>query len=168
MPDHPEFSFCAQEQLYAKTGSTGGVHCPDWRVLFSPEFRICNVRASRLLQRNIGLAREVVLTAVRSSGDSIQMEDLARSASVGLSKCSYGKTLVPIRRQRSAVRFLGGVIVDEHLVDPEAEQPGEAKGQRETGIELPRLDRVDRLARHACPLGEIRLGPAAFLSEGFQ
>ena len=49
----------------------------------------------------------------------------------------------------------------EDFLDRQAEQLGDAKGQRKRGIVFAGLDRVDALARHLEPLGEVLLAPGA-------
>src|SRR3546814_17341346 len=49
----------------------------------------------------------------------------------------------------------------ETIFDPQLEQVGDAEGEGERRVVFPRLDRVDRLARHFEPLGAIALAPVA-------
>src|SRR3546814_18887738 len=49
----------------------------------------------------------------------------------------------------------------ETIFDPQLEPVGDAEGEGERRVVFPRLDRVDRLARHFEPLGEIALAPVA-------
>src|SRR5687768_9060558 len=61
-------------------------------------------------------------------------------------------------------RFSPSIIapIIENLLDPQLEQPRQAEGERQRRVMLARLDRIDRLARHADPAAELGLAPAAF------
>jgi len=49
----------------------------------------------------------------------------------------------------------------EHLLDGQAEQLGDSKGERQRRVVLARLDGVDALPRDAETLGEVALAPVA-------
>src|SRR3546814_15796479 len=61
----------------------------------------------------------------------------------------------------SEIFFFIASILQENIFDPQLEQVGDAEGEGERRVVFPRLDRVDRLARHFEPLGEIALAPVA-------
>ncbi len=67
--------------------------------------------------------------------------------------------------QAAGARGADSLVVGEDLLDRLAEQPRDAERDRQAGIELAVLDRVDRLAREAQLLGEIALRPAALCSQ---
>ena len=54
---------------------------------------------------------------------------------------------------------------DENLLDRQVEQLGDAEGERQRGIVFAGLDRVDALARHFEPLGQVLLAPVALGAE---
>src|SRR3546814_17922388 len=61
----------------------------------------------------------------------------------------------------SEIFFFIASILQANIFDPQLEQVGDAAGEGERRVVFPRLDRVDRLARHLEPLGEIALAPVA-------
>src|SRR5262245_53441613 len=64
-------------------------------------------------------------------------------------------------RSTSNFRAVGA----EDLLDLELEERGDGEGQRQAGVVLAGLDRVDRLARHAEALRQIALRPAVLAAE---
>src|SRR5690606_314945 len=72
-------------------------------------------------------------------------------------------------RSTAAVRLTGRstprlsvLAIIENLLDRHLEKARDAEGQRQGGIVLAGLDRVDRLPRHVEPQGQFRLAPVAF------
>lgn len=55
----------------------------------------------------------------------------------------------------------GSGAVIENLFDTLLEQLGDQESQRQAGVVLAGFDRIDRLARHVQPFGEVALRPAA-------
>src|SRR5271157_404039 len=57
------------------------------------------------------------------------------------------------------------ILVAEDRFDGGFKETRQFEGQRKTGVELARLDGVDRLARDLQPLGQIGLRPVAFSAQ---
>src|SRR5688572_17056546 len=67
----------------------------------------------------------------------------------------------PLRETGALPSVLRSLVLQEHLLDQQPECVGDAERERQGRIELPVLDRVDRVARNLDPVGELRLAPAA-------
>ncbi|SPE24969.1 hypothetical protein SBA5_470090 [Candidatus Sulfotelmatomonas gaucii] len=59
-------------------------------------------------------------------------------------------------------------VLQKYLLNPQPEQPRQLERQRQAGIELPRLNSVDRLPRHFQPLGQIALRPVPLSAQHLQ
>src|SRR5687767_9416950 len=73
----------------------------------------------------------------------------------------------PCSRSSPSPLSITAPIVEEFL-DPQVDQPRHSEREGKRRIMLARLDRVDRLARHADPAAKLRLAPAAFSAKDTQ
>ncbi len=108
------------------------------------------------------------LTAKAASG--CQARDVPDSALAASRSFTVKHTANSAKSVHSAAAFgVGGrswspssvLAVIENLLDRKFEKPGDAEDQRERGIMLAGLDRVDRLTRHVEPQGQVGLAPVA-------